>query len=351
MGCGNSSLKNAYNPVRIDSSHFSFERTIGRGGFGIVLAVVKLSPPHQDQWFAVKILTKDSILKTKSGPLSVFTELSAISELESPFICNAHYAFQNPFNLYLILDICLGGDLRYNLNHASKKRFKVPRARFYVAQLVLALEYLHKNQFLHRDIKPDNMLLDSEGNMKLTDMGLSKRMGEEDPDTCCSSTSGTHGYMAPEIYCKGNKHGIPSEWFSVGVCLFEFVSGHRPYESANIKACRNGDMDKCQQKRRRLKEGRFDQEVVGILNGLLTFRVRDRLRDVEEIKDNPFFAPIDWDQLEYGNVPPPFVPDITQANFDTGEQGIREAFGEVEEVDIAIAEEDQERFKEYEFNT
>ena len=230
MGCGNSIPD--YNKECVDLSHFEMNRVLGRGGFGVVNACLKFSPPFRDQWFAVKTLSKATVLKTRSGAPSVMTELTALSRLNSRFICNAYYAFQDEFNLYLVLDVCLGGDLRFNLNHAPRKRLSRERARFYTAQLVLALEYVHAQGYLHRDIKPDNLLLDADGNLKLTDFGVAKRPDNIDE---CTSSSGTHGYIAPEVYARGHVHGRQAEWFSMGVVLFELIVGKRPYPREELQ--------------------------------------------------------------------------------------------------------------------
>lgn len=120
------------------------------GGFGKVHAIRKRADPHKDSWFALKTLTKASILESRNGIDSVMTELHALVNLQHPFICNIHYAFQDRHCLYLILDLALGGDLRYHIRHAIGNKFSEERSRFYIAQMLLALDYTHSRNFLHR---------------------------------------------------------------------------------------------------------------------------------------------------------------------------------------------------------
>jgi serine/threonine protein kinase len=115
-----------------------------------VHAVRKVVEPHKGEWFALKTLTKASILSTKGGIDAVMTELHALVNLSHPFICNIHYAFQDRCCLFLIIDLALGGDLRYHLRHAPGNRFSEERCKFYIAQLLLALDFVHSRNFLHR---------------------------------------------------------------------------------------------------------------------------------------------------------------------------------------------------------
>jgi serine/threonine protein kinase len=123
-------------------------------------------------------------------------ELRILSALRNPFICNVHYAFQDGAHLYMVLDLALGGDLRYNLSKSLGGKFTENVGRFYVAQLILALEYCHSLGVLHRDVKPENILLLGTGYIKLTDFGVARQLEENNH---CYSSSGTHGYMVSVI--------------------------------------------------------------------------------------------------------------------------------------------------------
>lgn len=113
-------------------------------------AVRKIVEPNNGQWLALKTLPKATVLNAKGGIDAVMTELYALVNLSNPFICNIHYAFQDRYCLFLILDLALGGDLRYHLRHAPNNKFSNKRCKFYIAQLLLALDFVHSRNFLHR---------------------------------------------------------------------------------------------------------------------------------------------------------------------------------------------------------
>ena len=149
-------------------------------------------------------------------------ELKLLSMIQSKFIVNAHYAFQDSENLYLVMDLLLGGDLRFHL--ARQRRFSERQTKFFCACLIQALETVHS--IIHRDIKPENLVFDERGYLKLTDFGIAR---EWIPDVeNCNETSGTPGYMAPEVMCKNN-HGIAADYFAVGVIAYECMNSRRPY--------------------------------------------------------------------------------------------------------------------------
>ena len=170
--------------MQIDESHFELGRVLGKGGFGEVTAVRKLSRPKIDTWFAMKKLDKTFIIKNNSVD-EVFSELNLLKSLHNRFICNSHYAFQNPWNLYLVMDVAMGGDLRYHMTHKTRNilaqrpshskiqtaltgmmtglnrkfnPFSEERARFYAIQIGKGLEYLHNSRVVHRDIKVSHFI-------------------------------------------------------------------------------------------------------------------------------------------------------------------------------------------------
>eukprot|EP00606_Chrysophyceae_sp_TOSAG23-5_P000412 GSChrysophyteH2.ASY1.ANO1.1531.1 assembled CDS len=286
-------LSKRVNEREVDASHFTLQDApiLGVGGFGIVRLAWKITPPSVGtspgttatslsnlksggvsmrasdaaavakgaakslsisgnpssgkpdlDVFAVKSVAKKSILARSSGPTSIFNELACLrllSEANSAFVCNLAHAFQDSRYLYLALEFCSGGDLRYNLKSQPHHRYTEKIARFLIAQCLLAVSSCHQARVLHRDIKPENLILDVSGYIKLTDFGVSKYFlgatpsaegdegdGEDTPEPMvCKSTSGTHGYMPPEIYFKGHLHGKPADYFAVGVTLHELLLG------------------------------------------------------------------------------------------------------------------------------
>ena len=135
-----------------------------------------------------------------------------------PFVVSLHYAFQSPERIYFVLDYVNGGELFYHLR--KKVRFSEKETRFYAAELILALDHLHELGFIYRDIKPENILLDSQGHLKLTDFGLSKAVGEDKTNTLC----GTAQYLAPEVIMRRDYNKMV-DWWGLGILIFEMAVG------------------------------------------------------------------------------------------------------------------------------
>lgn len=148
-----------------------------------------------------------------------------LSELDHPFIVKLHYSFQNKENLFMILDFCPGGDLGQALQREG--RFSEQRSKLYIAEVLTALEELHSKDIIYRDLKPDNILLDSEGHAVLTDFGLSKEEVSEYFNGA-KSFCGSVAYLAPEML-KRQGHGKAVDWYLLGVVLYEMVTGTPPY--------------------------------------------------------------------------------------------------------------------------
>ena len=159
-----------------------------------------------------------------------FMERAMLAQVHHEFLCNAQHCFQDANFCYIILDLALGGDVKYHMKHPSKGLkagcLSEALATFYFAQLALALAYLHDNDILHRDVKPENMIIAKDGYVKLTDFGVSQKMNK---DGLFKGSSGTSGYMAPEIYSRAKLHGAPADWFAAGVTLHQMCLGSRPF--------------------------------------------------------------------------------------------------------------------------
>jgi serine/threonine protein kinase len=168
-------------PNVVDMRHFRKERCLGAGGFGKVYAVTKMTAPDKEKLFAIKELSKTVILGRKAVP-EVFCELKMLTQLDYPLICNSWWAFQDEHNVYLLLDLALGGDLRYRMGQikksqpagASKQLMPENELRYDCFAVLLAIVYLHKQGIIFRDLKPDNVLLQEGGYVLLTDFGISR---------------------------------------------------------------------------------------------------------------------------------------------------------------------------------
>mmetsp|Transcript_21759 Transcript_21759/g.19274 ORF Transcript_21759/g.19274 Transcript_21759/m.19274 type:complete len:167 (+) Transcript_21759:324-824(+) len=154
------------------------------------------------------------------------TERNIIKLVNHPFIVKLHYSFQSEEKLYFLLDFLNGGDLFHHI--AISGKFKEKRARFYAAELVLALNYLHENSIVYRDLKPQNIIIGQDGHIKLTDFGLSKEnFNEKQENTIC----GTIKYIAPEAI-SGDKYNHMVDWWSLGIIIYRMLTGKLPYPTS-----------------------------------------------------------------------------------------------------------------------
>lgn len=195
------------------------------GSFGKVYLV---RDKASSMLYAMKVLKKDYIIR-KNQVEHTKTERSVLGYARHPFIVGLNMAFQTADKLFFVLDYCGGGELFFHLGKVG--RFPEERSKFYAAQIVLALEYVHKLGVIYRDLKPENVLLDQNGNVRLTDFGLSKE-GVSDHSTGANSFCGTPEYIAPEVLLRQG-HGRAVDWWSLGALLYEMITGLPPFYSRN----------------------------------------------------------------------------------------------------------------------
>jgi len=211
---------NPYLSSSLSVKDFKLIKLIGIGSYGKVMLVRKEGSSEE---FALKMLRKDYITK-KNQVEHTKTERRVLETIKHPFIVRLRYAFQNTKKLYFVLDYCPGGELFFHLQKALK--FDEELTRFYAAQIVLALEELHKHNIIYRDLKPENVLIDSDGYIKITDFGLSKDNITD--NNAAHSFCGTPEYLAPEIL-KRLGHGKPIDWWSLGAIIYEMLTGLPPF--------------------------------------------------------------------------------------------------------------------------
>ena len=241
---------------------------------------------------------------------SIRGERNLLSNLNHPFIVNMYFAFQDFYNLYLVMDLLTGGDLRYHI--AYKKTFSESETKFFIANMILALEYIHSKNIIHRDIKPENLVLEKSGYLRITDFGVAK-INEKDNS---SETSGTPGYMAPEVILVLN-HTFPSDFFALGVIGYEFMKGHRPY----LGRTRNEIKQLILNKQAKIKKDEIPENwslnAADFINKLLIRKADKRLGHggIEELKNHPWMESIDWELLAQKKIEPPFVPNRKE-NYD-----------------------------------
>ena len=255
-------------------------------------------------------MSKVKIIDRRSE-ISIMSERNLLSTLHHSFIVNMHFAFQDFYNLYLVMDLLTGGDLRYHIAH--KRTFSEKQTKFIIANMLLALEYIHNKNIIHRDIKPENLVLESNGYVRITDFGVAK-INEEDNS---SETSGTPGYMAPEVILVQN-HSFPSDFFALGVIGYEFMLGYRPYLGRGRKEIKQLIISKQVQLKEDDIPDNWSSEAMDFINQLLQRKPKKRLgyNGVNEIKNHEWMKDIDWDLLIKKKIEAPFIPPVNKDNFD-----------------------------------
>ena len=287
---------------RISPSSFICLAQLGKGSFGEVYLVQKINTKEK---FAMKVLRKERIIAQNLLKYAI-AERNVLSLSNHPFIVKLNFAFQTSSKLFLILEYCSNGDLARHL--LFEKRFSESRAKFYICEVLLALENLHQRDIIFRDLKPDNVVLDGEGHCKLTDFGLSKEgVGE---NQSASSFCGSIAYLAPEML-KKQGHGKAVDWYLLGVLLYEMLVGITPFfTSRKEDIFHNIEFEE-------LKIPEFIQpDTASLLKGLLQKDPRKRLgggnRDALEIKEHPYFRDVNWDDVYNKRIIPPPVNIFTK---------------------------------------
>jgi len=257
----------------------------------------------------MKEMSKTKIIDKKSDK-SVKSERELLSRMSHPFIVNMHFSFQDNDNLYLVMDLLTGGDLRYHI--CKNRKFTEEQSKFFIACILLGLEYLHHNQIIHRDIKPENLVLDENGYVHITDFGIAKIQTENNK----KETSGTPGYMSPEVLCAQN-HNIAVDYFAVGVMGYEFMKGFRPYLGKSRKEIKEKIIAKQVKINKNDLEQGWSIESAECINKMLQRKPIKRLgyHGAKEVKEHIWFKNYNWKDLYHKRMESPFIPN-GEDNFD-----------------------------------
>ncbi|EAS03904.3 Serine/Threonine kinase domain protein (macronuclear) [Tetrahymena thermophila SB210] len=286
---------------KITLSSFRIIRVIGSGAFGKVYLVNKKGT---EEVYAMKVYDKMTLYE-KNVILSTIGERNILKNMNSNFIVKLHYAFQAAQNLYLMMDFMVGGELYYHLKKA--KKFDEERTKFYIAQVILAIECLHQNNIMYRDLKLENILLGQDGYIKLTDFGLSKE-GIKDKDLT-NTLCGTAEYMAPEqIMNEG--HNKMADFWQIGVLTYEMLYGTTPFFN-EFRPNKDEIFNDIIQGKYTFPQY-FKDDAKNFIRGLLQKDVKKRLgyNGFHELKKHAFFADFDWDKLERQEIEPQFKPPL-----------------------------------------
>ncbi|KAL5611779.1 hypothetical protein BROUX41_000646 [Berkeleyomyces rouxiae] len=301
---GNSQGKLVELDGQVSLNHFRLLRVVGRGAFGKVRIVERKDTGLS---FALKYIRKDEIIRSESVR-NIIRERRMLEDVNHPFICNLRYSFQDIEYMYLVVDLMTGGDLRF---HISRKTFTEEAVRFWIAELGCALRYVHSQGIIHRDVKPDNVLLDADGHVHLTDFNVATYVV---PGRLIASRSGTLAYLGPEVYA-GKGYDVRADWWSLGVVFYECIYNKRPFEGNSEQTLSQA-----------IQAGRprfpITQPPVSIpcmyaMMAALDVNPDTRLGSTwESFTQNEFFQAIDFDGLEKKFLEPIFVPSSEKTNFD-----------------------------------
>ena len=247
-------------------------KLVGKGSFGKVILVKYF---NNDKIYAMKILDKEEIIRRKQIKHTK-TERLLLEKLNHPFIAQLQFAFQDTKKLYLVTEFMQGGELFFHIKRRTG--FKEVSAKFYMSQIFLAIDYLHKNGYIYRDLKPENILIDKEGNIKLT--------------------------IAPEIF-KRKPYDKSIDWFSFGVVLYEMLTGQLPF---HIK---NEEFDESKYKNIKYPE-KMSPEAKELIEKLIEIEPEKRLgyNSSDEIRNSAFFKEVDFEKVYNKEYRPPFKPRL-----------------------------------------
>ncbi|PPR00883.1 hypothetical protein CVT24_000368 [Panaeolus cyanescens] len=306
-------------PVNFDGEvnlfHFDLHRAVGKGAFGKVRVV---EHKRTKKLYALKYIDKARCIRQKAVA-NIIQERRLLEEIDHTFIVNLRYAFQDDENCFFVLDLMLGGDLRFHLERRGFIKEEV--VRFWVAELACGLEYLHRQRIIHRDLKPDNVLLDAMGHAHITDFNVAIHYSERRLHT---SVAGSMAYMAPQVVGKKG-YSWQIDWWSLGVTAYELIFHKRPFDGRSAEKMTQSIL-KDPLKFPEDVGKRCSDEGVMALKGFIERDPTARLgcrphgQGIEDIRQHAWFAGIDWDALENKECQPPFVPDMKQANFDVSHE-------------------------------
>lgn len=370
------------NPVTISKESFDWLGRVGRGGYGCVYAVRK---QDTGKLYAVKVMNKRLIKSRKAFKL-ILNERDVLASVDHPFLTGLKYSFQTDDEVCFAMDVLMGGDLEYHL--ARHGRFSEDAVRFYMAELLLALRFMHCNGMMHRDVKPANVLIDAEGHIKLSDMGLSVFVasGAGYVHGTCSlpigqgvaqsaefrdelyvytqafprgrrvrpyvrGKAGTPGFWAPEMLLR-DPDGRPSrydgcaDWWSFGCMMYALLAGRGPF------TIKGGHTDDDNHATMHLEPGFpshiFSPVAEDLIRRLLVRRPDMRLgagaTGIDSIMAHPFFHNIDWSLLEARQLSPPWKPDATTVRLQHGIHP-KDAARMAKVADLEVTPHDQHIFR------
>ncbi len=349
----------------VSAANFNTFRVLGKGAFGAVSAVQKNDTYNV---LAMKQMSKVQVKAQRSVNMCI-GERRVLQRMNSPFVVHLLYAFHDELHLYLLMDMCSGGDLKFHLRNSADGRFSLERSTFYAAEVLLGLQHLHSFNIVYRDLKPHNVLLDTSGHVKISDLGLCVRLK---PDSGIRQVAGTSGYWAPEIMGKKGTYKASDIW-SFGVFVYEMLVGRRPLCECDKEPPDGGKItDWCPFGPMRIMETNAQKEGAPppVLTGIKytsrhlsapaveflkqvfvqdpTKRLGGKEAEFDAISKVSFFSGIDWKALQHIDMVPPFVPSKTgvyaMSIAEVGNINMEQY------KDVVLTDEDQAAYKGWSFS-
>lgn len=295
----------------VNFDHFKILRAIGKGSFGKVCIVKKKD--RTGNMYAMKYVHKWECAE-RGALTNVAREVEILSKLEHPFLVNLWFSFQDEEDLFMVSDLLLGGDLRYHIQQVVK--FSEDSIVLFVAEIALALDYLQNHKIIHRDIKPDNIVLDEDGHAHVADFNIATKIED---GQLATSMSGTKPYMAPEIYmCSCDESGVMGygyavDWWSLGVLAWETLAGNRPY-AVHAATSHREALEILQDERQAPEQ--WSSLIRELLDRLLTLAPGARVSTLKELKYITIMSELDFDMVLSKKIKPAFTPPKDHLNCD-----------------------------------
>ncbi|XP_069755708.1 serine/threonine-protein kinase 32C isoform X3 [Narcine bancroftii] len=310
MGANSSSKRPVFDEKEeVNFDHFQILRAIGKGSFGKVCIVQKRDT---EKMYAMKYMNKQQCIE-RDEVRNVFRELEILQEIEHVFLVNLWYSFQDEEDMFMVVDLLLGGDLRYHLQ--QNVQFTEDAMKLYICEMAMALDYLQSQHIIHRDVKPDNILLDEQGHAHLTDFNIATIIKDGERAT---ALAGTKPYMAPEIFHSfvngGTGYSFEVDWWSLGVTAYELLRGWRPYDihsSVTVESLIQLFSTVSVQ-----YSCAWTKEVVTLLRKLLTVKPEHRLSSLSDIQSCSYLAEVSWDSVYQKKMDPGFIPNKGRLHCD-----------------------------------
>ncbi|KAF6731759.1 Protein kinase C delta type [Oryzias melastigma] len=293
--------------VHLTLNHLVFHKVLGKGSFGkVMLAELR----GKGQFFAVKILKKHVVLMDDDVECTMVEKRVLALAWENPFLTHLYSTFQSKEHLFFVMEYLNGGDLMFHIQ--EKGRFDINRATFYAAEIVAGLSFLHAKGIVYRDLKLDNIMLDSDGHIKLADFGMCRENISQ--ENRASTFCGTPDYIAPEILL-GQKYTFSVDWWSFAVLVYEMLIGQSPFQGDDEEELFESIRTDAPHYPRWITK-----ESKSLLELLFVKDPKVRMDAVGCIRLHPFFKSINWTALEKRQVEPPFKPKVKSpsdcSNFD-----------------------------------